>query len=726
MWRECHRCAESLSRNSHSIIITESMSSRLLKWINKIFSFLPKSRRIGLISVSIALTAAGCGEMFNKKPTEIESRAILNELGRVRENPNVVNELPEIYSAPSRRMAVADGVKVFYFAKNTPVATLAENVKELGFVVSQNPATNQLILHCPDDEQADRVLDYLHRVDVLPIQVNIDCMILERFGDVTKDWASTLWIQNLFGEGITLGEKTGGTSPAFPGAELRESERGKFGLDFGYWINKGEDGHRVRMVVDALISRGYMKILMNPTLESVNGRAAKVEIRDQAPIPKKVTGKDKVPYYLTDYQWVADSLTVTPFVYADGVIGLKTTIIIGSKSKPEGVVQNAIITERSINVEENRIEPGKSLIIGGMRKSENRSVVRGVPFLKDLPIIGILFSSKDFEENATEIIFILTPSVTSGGMEYSQMAASIREKQRMIEPEDSLTSVLSDPLGTDTYARYVSQEAHKAEAERIKAERQTQEAQREAQAQRQRAEQAVRDAETLKSQAQQALQQAELAKQQIESAKTTAAQAVEQTEAERQRIQQLQQDMEKLQQEAQKTLEEAQKASEQAKEAEQKAAQLEQKAKQAQEQQEQAMRQIEKIQQGDTSQPQPVPQPQVPTPAETTPGSPPAQPAVPAPAENPVTPTAQEPQPAQPETPVPAQTAPQPAPVVPAAQPEPQPAVPAPTETAPQPAPTAPAGQPEQPAQTQQSPAPAPQKPAPENNPQSTPGTPVQ
>ncbi|MEN6309733.1 MAG: hypothetical protein ABFD91_18455 [Anaerohalosphaeraceae bacterium] len=661
--------------------------------------------------------------MFNKKPTEIESRAILNELGRVRENPNVINQLPEIYSAPSRRMAVADGVKVFYFAKNTPVATLTDNVKELGFVVSQNPATNQLILHCPDDEQADRVLDYLHRVDVLPIQVNIDCMILERFGDVTKDWASTIWIQNLFGEGITLGEKMGGTSPAFPGAELRESERGDFGLDFGYWINKGEDGHRVRMVVDALISRGYMKILMNPTLESVNGRAAKVEIRDQAPIPKKVTGKDKIPYYLTDYQWVADSLTVTPFVYADGVVGLKTTIIIGSKSKPEGVVQNAIITERSINVEENRIEPGKSLIIGGMRKSENRSVVRGVPFLKDLPIIGILFSSKDFEENATEIIFILTPSITSGGMEYSQMAASIREKQRMIEPEDSLTSVLSDPLGTDTYARYVSQEAHKAEAERIKAERQTQEAQREAQAQRQRAEQAVRDAETLKSQAQQALQQAEQAKQQIESAKTTAAQAVEQTEAERQRIQQLQQDMEKLQQEAQKTLQEAQKASEQAKEAEQKAAQLEQKAKQAQEQQEQALRQIEKIQQGD------IPQPQPETPAPANPQPAPTQPEAPAPAQTspqpaPAVPAAQ-PAP-QPAVPTPAQTAPQPAPAVPAAQPAPQPAVPTPAQTAPQPAPAAPAAQPEQPAQTQQTPAPAPQQPAPENNPQSTPGTPAQ
>jgi len=689
------------------------MSNRLLKWIKRSISFLPESRRIGLVSVSIALMAAGCGEMFNKKPTEIESRAILNELGRVRENPNVVNELPDVYSAPSRRMAVADGVKVFYFAKNTPVATLAENVKELGFVVSQNPATNQLILHCPDDEQADRVLEYLQRVDVLPIQVNIDCMILERFGDVTKDWASTLWVENLFGEGITLGEKTGGTSPAFPGAELREAKRGDFGLDFGYWINKGESGHRVRLIVDALVSRGYMKILMNPTLESVNGKAAKVEIRDQAPITKAVTGKDKVPYYLTDYQWVADSLTVTPFVYADGVIGLKTAIVIGSKSKPEGVVQNAIITERSINIEENRIEPGKSLIIGGMRKSENRSVVRGVPFLKDLPLIGILFSSKDFEENATEIIFILTPSITSGGMDYSQMAASIREKQRMIEPEDSLTSVLSDPLGTDTYARYVSQEAHKAEAERIQAERRTLEAQREAQAQRQRAEQAVRDAETLKSQAQQALQQAEQAKQQIENAKSMAAQAAEQTEAERQRIQQLQQDMEKLQQEAQKTLEEAQKASEQAKEAEQKAAQLEQKAKQAQEQQEQALRQIEKIQQGEI---------ELPVPEQSTPKPQPEQPSVSTPVDNPAASAAEEPQPAEPQTPDPVQPAPQPeTPASSDAAPEPgQPLPPAQADT-----PAAPV-QPEQPAPTQPTPAPAPQQPASDNHSQSTSGTSAQ
>ena len=463
----------------------------------------------------------------------------------------------------------------------------------MGFKVSQNPSTNQIITHCPDDEQADRLVEYLKQVDVPPIQVNIDCLILERFGDVTKDWETTLLIENLFGEGITLGEDKF-PNPAFPGASLRESARSDFGLDFGYWINKGQEGHQVRAVIDALVSRGYLKIMLNPTLETVNGKTAKVEIRDNAPIPKIVTDRQET-YILTDYKWVADSLEVTPSVYADGTIGLKTSIIIGSKSKPEGVVQTSIITERSIDVTENRIEPGKSLVIGGMRKSENRSVVRGVPFFKDIPIIGIFFSSKDFEEKATEIIFILTPSISSGGTEYSQMAGQIREKYRMVEPEDGLLNNLTDPLGIDSNTRTLSQETYRVETERIKAQRETLDAQRQAEIQRQRAEQARREAEILKGQAQHAMEEVDRAKKLIESAQVTTQQAQQQTQSEQQRIELIRQEMEKLRQDAQQAMQEAQAATLQAQQSEQKAAELDEKAQKAQEEARKARQQLEEI-----------------------------------------------------------------------------------------------------------------------------------
>ena len=431
------------------------------------------------------LCLSGCGEFFATKPTEIEARGILEDLGQVRESPHAKNPLPKMYREPAKRITVKDGVKLFYFTKQHTVDKLEGLVTvQLGNKVSQSGPTNQLIIHCANDEDADKVLEFLSMVDVPPIQVNVDCIIIERFGDVTMDWETSILIENLMGKKITLGEARGGFTdgvlsslePAFPGAALRETTRSTFGLDFGYWINKGVPGHQVRTIVDMLESRGYLKILLNPTLETVNGQKATVTIQDNVGIQQTVTAAGVPPYDITTYQWVKDTLTVTPSVFADGSIGLKTDITIGSSSKPEGVVQKAIITERSISVEENRIKPGESLIIGGMRKSEKRSVIRGIPFFKDLPLIGVLFSSKDFEEKATEIIFILTPSISSGSVEHKKMIKFVKEKHASPEYKAGLTELFTDPFASTAYTGQVEREALEAEKARKKAEAETEKA----------------------------------------------------------------------------------------------------------------------------------------------------------------------------------------------------------------------------------------------------------
>jgi hypothetical protein len=570
-------------------------------------------------SLSALLAVSGCGEFFAEKPTVMESQTILGDLRQVKENPNVDNPLPEIYLAPPKKLKVADGVKVFYFTKHHSagdlgyanedkeeekrVHGLAGHLKELGFNVSSNPSTNQLIIHCPDDEQADKILEYLALVDVPPIQVNIDCLILERFGDVTTDWETTLMMENIFGEGVKIGGKTDATTgellPNFPGASLRESKRGEFGLDFGYWIDKGISGHQVRLIVDMLESKGYFKVLMNPTLETINGKSAEVSIRDKAPIQVTVTGKgagtgQTESYNLTRYEWVEDKLTVTPHVFADGYIGLTVSIIVGAKTKPEGIVQNPILTKRTINVEENRIEPGKSLIIGGMRKSENRSVVRGVPFFKDLPLVGILFSSKDFEERATEVIFVLTPSISSGGIPHAEMAEFIREKHAAPEYETGLTEFLSDPMGTDIYTELVEEEAVKSEVERAKAEMHRINAERQALTERLRAEKAKQRAQRFKEQAEAAKLQAEQAKTQAQEALQLEKAARQQAEEEKTKAAQALVEKEQALSDAQKAQAAAEKAKAQAAQAVQKAQAEELKAKQAAEQAQKAIQEAEK------------------------------------------------------------------------------------------------------------------------------------
>ncbi|MHC4068850.1 MAG: hypothetical protein ACYSR8_04630 [Planctomycetota bacterium] len=490
----------------------------------------------------------GCGDFFAAKPVEIQTREILTELEQVRENPHTKNPLPDIYRAPPKRIKVKDGVKLFYFTQHHSVDKLTALINnqfstmrtdDQGkttyapyYSIGENPATNQLIVHCSSEQECDKVLEFLDMVDVPPIQVNIDCLIIERFADVTMDWETSIEIDNLFGEKITLGGKEG---PEFPGASLREPTRSTFGLELGYW-NQELEPHEFRAVVDMLVSRGYLKILMNPTIETINGQKGTVKARDFAPIERIVSQKEGLtgvlPYSLTDFQWVEDSLEVTPHVFADGSIGLNTKVTLGSRSKPEGVVQTSIITERTIEIAENRIKPGDSLVIGGIRKSEQRAVIRGVPFLKDIPVLGILFSSKDAEEKATEVVFILTPSISSGGIEYAKMIEDVKRKMAPPEYEIGLSEMLTDPFSSTIYTGMVEEQAIQAEFERLRAEIEKAEAQEEVDIVKEKLFETAEQILSQKAQAaktrletQKARQEAERVKAEAEKAKVEAEQA---------------------------------------------------------------------------------------------------------------------------------------------------------------------------------------------------------
>jgi hypothetical protein len=483
---------------------------------------------------------------------------------------------------------------LFYFTRQHPVKQLAEMVGyQFDIKVIQNPSTNQLVLFCVDKAQADLILQYLEKVDVAPVQVNIDCLILERFGDITMDWETSVLAENLFGEGVTLGEARGtfdstgklvNLDPAFPGASLREPDRANMGMDFGYWINKDKPGHQVRGVVDLLVSRGYLKILMNPQLETINAQQARVSIKDYAPIEKLEMGKGGASdaYNITEYMWVEDTLTVTPHVYADGSIGLSTNIKIGSRSKPEGVTQRPIITERSISVEENRVRPGYSLVIGGMRKTEKRDVIRGVPLLKDLPILGMFFSSRDFEEKGTEIVFIMTPSISSGSQDHREIVDQIRT--RFADPDikqQDLGDVLTDPLGSKTYSSILQKEAVQAENNRIKTELSRQEAENKAIAEKQFADAAAQEALRLRQEASRLEAEAAKESTQADKASEQAKNAETVTAQERTRAAELEAQKQKAVEEAEKARRAFQDAQAAALQAEQKAAQQEQRAKNA-------------------------------------------------------------------------------------------------------------------------------------------------
>jgi len=411
-----------------------------------------------------ALWVQGCQDWPDERVTAIEAQNILRDLSRIEEVPDTNNPLPDIYKSPPKKMKQIVGGeeewKIVYYCQYHTADKLERLVDEQfssrifdakgkgvtvpNFGVVGNTDTNQLIARCLTENDADAILEVIQEIDVPPIQVRIDCMVSELYSDLTMDRETSLEIQNLFGEKINLSGPEG--EPAFPGASLRDSVRERFGLNVG--ISMGEEGHRFEALVDILVSRGYLKILMNPTLQVVNGQTAKIQSKQHLPLQEITYQYTTGTPYLktqTEYYDIIDSLEITPHVYGDGTIGLQTTVQLASHLTPEGIDQVPIVTERTITNKENRIRHGESLIIGGLRKTEKRDVIRGVPVLKDIPVLNLLFSGRDFEERATETIFILTPTISVGGRPNKDIVQMLRERHRSPMTQ-GLHEQLFDPL----------------------------------------------------------------------------------------------------------------------------------------------------------------------------------------------------------------------------------------------------------------------------------------
>ncbi len=455
---------------------------------------------IGILAIVAVSLFGSCEDSFIGKPASLQSQKILDDLGKIEttSEPNIT--IPEVYKKTSK--IVEQSVngktewKLFYFCQYHISNELKEIVNEQfatelfdqkgkstalpDYTVSSNPATNQLIVRCPAKEDVDSVLALLQEVDVPPIQVKINCLVSEVYADKTIDHSTTLMIQELFGEDIWVapaGQPFGtaidqlltepDTLPAFPGASLREIARAKMGLKVGYWKTD-----KYMALVDLLESQGYLKILMNPTLEVVNGKKAKVIKSEHVPLQKITSilpvGESVVTEH-TEFIDVVDSLEITPHVFADGTVGLQTNIILGSKLTPEGVKQLPIVTRKEINNEENRIRRGESLVIGGIRKTEKRDVIRGIPLLKDIPVVGVLFSGRDFEERVVETIFILTPTISTGGIPKQEMVEEIKRKH---EPPTSpgLSEAITDPLGLAAREKQQKEQVRESEQSRLEAE----------------------------------------------------------------------------------------------------------------------------------------------------------------------------------------------------------------------------------------------------------------
>ncbi len=168
------------------------------------------------------------------------------------------------------------------------------------------------------------------------------------------------------------------------------------------------------MLLEALERDGLMRLLAEPTLTAVSGEAAKFMAGGEVPT---VSGYDPTTRTYT-YEWKPFGVLLgfTPLVLDEGRISLKVNIEVSELSNKYALPIGDVAVpgfEKRQTATTVELPSGGTLAIAGMIREQTKQNIDGVPGLKNLPILGALFRSRDFQSNQSELVVMATPYIVN-------------------------------------------------------------------------------------------------------------------------------------------------------------------------------------------------------------------------------------------------------------------------------------------------------------------------
>lgn len=163
-------------------------------------------------------------------------------------------------------------------------------------------------------------------------------------------------------------------------------------------------------LIESLERAGLSRTLAEPNLTAISGETAKFLAGGEFPVPI-AADRDTIK---VEWKQFGISVAFTPFVLTEGRISLKISAEV-SELSPESSVTTLAISVPGLKVRraETTIElpSGGALAIAGLLSDDARQSAEGVPELKNLPVLGSLFRSRDYQRNETELVFLVTPFI---------------------------------------------------------------------------------------------------------------------------------------------------------------------------------------------------------------------------------------------------------------------------------------------------------------------------
>lgn len=188
---------------------------------------------------------------------------------------------------------------------------------------------------------------------------------------------------------------------------------------------------QVNLDINALERVGIARTLAEPNITAVSGETATFLAGGEFPIPTPA-GNNGVSGI--EFRQYGVGLGFTPVVLSENRISLRVGTEVSELSAQGAVGGVPALTVRRV---ESTVElpSGRSMMLAGLIQSRTRQELDQIPGIKNVPVLGTLFQSRDFANDETELVIIITPYLVDPA-----------EKRDLRTPADGF----SNPSDTDT------------------------------------------------------------------------------------------------------------------------------------------------------------------------------------------------------------------------------------------------------------------------------------
>lgn len=292
---------------------------------------------------------------------------------------------------------------------------------------------NNALLIWATNQNYERIIGTLQKMDVMPRQVLIEATIAE----VTLTGRLQYGLQWFFtnGVGSNNGKDFTGTGSLDINADnltINDVLGGRDPGSFSYAITDG--GGLVRALLNTLASDSKVKVLSSPQVMVVDNQQAVIRVGTQQPVLGQISSSTSTGNLQSyEYKDTGVLLEVLPRVNSGGMVNMEVKQEVIDVGNIDVATKQRAFLQRSVTSKV-VVKSGQTLVLGGLIRDNRTEAQGGLPILYKIPVLGSLFGNTSEALDRTELIVLITPKVVQNSQEAEQVTEEIKRKMREIAP----------------------------------------------------------------------------------------------------------------------------------------------------------------------------------------------------------------------------------------------------------------------------------------------------